>query len=81
MGGKGEGFTGTIIKDTWTITRGVETGEGGREGWGGGEKRQKTVLEQQQQQQKEPSGVNESKLYLSSLSDLRRIYFRCAAEF
>ena len=37
MGEKGEGFTGTIIKDTWTITRGgVETGEGGREGWGGG---------------------------------------------
>ena len=50
-GEKGEGFAGTIIKDTWTITRwGVETGEGGGEswvlGWGGG-KRQKTVLEQQ----------------------------------
>ena len=29
MGGKGEGFTGTIIKDTWTITRGVETRDGG----------------------------------------------------
>ena len=48
---KGDGFAGTIIKDTWTITRwGVETGrEVGRAGvlaWGGGE-RQKTVLEQQ----------------------------------
>ena len=28
MGGKGEGFIGTIIKDTWTITRGVEA-----QGW------------------------------------------------
>ena len=28
MGEKGEGFTGTIIKDTWTITSwGVATGE------------------------------------------------------
>ena len=45
IGGKGEGFTGTIIKDTWTITRGVETGEGVIEKGGG--KRQKTVLEQQ----------------------------------
>ena len=26
---KGEGFAGTIIKDTWTITLGLETGEGG----------------------------------------------------
>ena len=40
MGEKAEGFTGTTIKDTWTITVGVETGEGGgddgdsREGWG-----------------------------------------------
>ena len=34
---KGEGFTGTTTKDTWTITRGVETGEGGGDGWGGGE--------------------------------------------
>ena len=33
MGEKGEGFTGTIIKDTWTITKGgVETGEGGGKG-------------------------------------------------
>ena len=50
MGGKGAGLTGTIIKDIWTITRGVEMGKGGREGWGGKEgwgKRQKTVLEQQ----------------------------------
>ena len=30
---KGEGFTETIIKDTWTITRG---GGGNRGGWGGG---------------------------------------------
>ena len=45
---KGEGFAGTIIKDTWTITGRVETGEGGEEGWAlgwGGGKRQKTVLE------------------------------------
>ena len=46
MGGKDEGFTGTIIKDIWTITRMVETGKGGGEDWGG-RKRQKTVLEQQ----------------------------------
>ena len=41
MGGKGEGFTGTIIKDMWTITRqGGNRGgrrRGGGEGWGGGE--------------------------------------------
>ena len=37
MGKKGEGFTGTTLKDTWTITRVVETREGGGEGWGGGE--------------------------------------------
>ena len=30
-GGKGKGFAGTIIKDTWTIKGGLETG--GR--WGG----------------------------------------------
>ena len=50
MGKEIEGFTGTIIKDTWTITRRVETGEGGGEGWVVGRgwgKRQKTVLEQQ----------------------------------
>ena len=47
MGEKGEGFTGTIIKDTWTITRGGGWKQGkevGRAGVGG---RQKTVLEQQ----------------------------------
>ena len=32
MGGKGEGFKGKIIKDTWTVTRGGGNG-GGR--WGG----------------------------------------------
>ena len=39
MGGKGEGFTGTIIKDTWTITRGVRNRERrwGRLEWWGGE--------------------------------------------
>ena len=51
MGEKGVGFTGTIIKDTWTITRGVwkqgkEVGTAGVLGRFGG-KRQKTVLEQQ----------------------------------
>ena len=49
MGGKGEGFTGTIIKDIWTITRrgwkrGREVGRAGVVGRGGGE-RQKTVFE------------------------------------
>ena len=34
-GEKGDGFTGTIIKDIWTITSGVEMGEGGGESWGG----------------------------------------------
>ena len=49
MGGKGEGFTGTIIKGTWTTTRGGGTGggrQGGRvwRGWGKGwGKRQKTT--------------------------------------
>ena len=49
-GGKGEGFTGTIIKHTWTITKGggnrKEVGRAGVVGRGGG-KRQKTALEQQ----------------------------------
>ena len=32
----GEGFSGTIIKDTWTKPSGrVETGEGGGFVWGG----------------------------------------------
>ena len=37
-GETGEGFAGTIIKNTWTITRGVETeeGSGGGLGWWGG---------------------------------------------
>ena len=51
MGGKGKGFTGTIIKDTWTITRGGGNGGGRRcrlGWWGGVGERQKTVLEQQQ---------------------------------
>ena len=38
MGEKAEGFTGTTIKDTWTITVGVETGEGGGVGGRGGVK-------------------------------------------
>ena len=51
MGEKGEGFTGTIIKDKWTTTRGEwewgrEAGRAGVVGRGRG-KRQKTVLEQQ----------------------------------
>ena len=51
MVGKGEGFTGTTIKNMWTNTRGVETGEGGGDGRGGGEgwgEKQKTALEQQE---------------------------------
>ena len=31
---KGERFTGTIMKDTWTITRGVGIGEGDGGCWG-----------------------------------------------
>ena len=31
MGEKGDGFSGTTIKDTWTKPRGVESG--GRWGW------------------------------------------------
>ena len=53
MGEKGEGFTGTTIKITWTITR-WGGNRGGRWGglgcWGrmgGKAERQKTVLEQQ----------------------------------
>ena len=37
MGGNGEGFAGTTMKDTWTKPRGVESGEGGGDGWGRGE--------------------------------------------
>ena len=38
MGEKGKGFTGTIVKDTWTITRGGGNrgGKWGRLGWWGG---------------------------------------------
>ena len=37
MGGRGEVFSGTTIKDTWTKPRvGVEAGEGGRDDWGWG---------------------------------------------
>ena len=35
-GQRGEGITGTTIKDTWTKYRGrVDVGEGGVFGWGG----------------------------------------------
>ena len=50
-GERGEGFVGTIIKDTWTVTGGMVRGrkwEGRGEGWGlgwGSGKRQRTVLE------------------------------------
>ena len=49
MGEKGEGFTGTIIKDIWTTTRGGwkwgrEVGRVRAVGRGRG-KRQRTVLE------------------------------------
>ena len=43
VGEKGEGFTGTIIKDTWTITT---AGRNGKEVGRGEGERQKTVLEQ-----------------------------------
>ena len=51
MGGKGERFTGTILKDTWTITKrgwkqGKEVGSAGAVG-NAGRKRQKTELQQQ----------------------------------
>ena len=50
MGGKGDRFSGTTIKDRWTKPRGVwnqgrEVGMSGVSGRGGGE-RQTTVLEQ-----------------------------------
>ena len=46
MGEKGEGLSGTIIKDTWTMTRGRKQE---REVERPGGERQKTVFEQQQQ--------------------------------
>ena len=45
-GGEGEGFSGTTITDTWTKSRGVESGEGGGYGWGW-EEMETTILEQQ----------------------------------
>ena len=33
---KGEGFSGTSIKDTWTKPKGVESRVGSGEGWDGG---------------------------------------------
>ena len=36
MGEKGEGFSGTTIKDTWTKPRGLEAREGCGDGWGEG---------------------------------------------
>ena len=50
--GKGEGFAGTIIKDTWTITRGgwKQGREVGRAGVRG--ERQKTVLEHKKKRKK-----------------------------
>ena len=50
MGGKGEGFSGTTIKDTWTKPKGVGSSVGSGEGLGGGSgggKMETTVLEQQ----------------------------------
>ena len=49
MGEKCEGFRGTTIKDTWTITRGAETGEGTGEGCSAGRGREqgRKLLEQQ----------------------------------
>ena len=47
--GRGEGFTGATIKNTWTKSRGrVEVGEEGGfagVGWRDGEKMQITVIE------------------------------------
>ena len=37
-GETGEGFSGTTIKDTWTKPSGVESREGGGDGWGGGQR-------------------------------------------
>ena len=35
MGTKGERFSRTTIKDSWTKPRGVESGKGDGDGWGG----------------------------------------------
>ena len=37
MGGKGEDFSGTTLKDIWTKPRGVEAGQGGADVRGGGD--------------------------------------------
>ena len=46
---KGEGISGTTIKDSWTKSRRMESGEGGVDGLGGrglvGGKMQTTVFE------------------------------------
>ena len=50
MGEKGEGFSGTSIKDTWTKPKGVGSGVGGKDGWSGGcgeVKMETTVVGQQ----------------------------------
>ena len=52
---KGEEFVGTIIKDTWTITRGSGNRgrrRGGRGLWGEVGGRQKTILEQLKKEKK-----------------------------
>ena len=50
-GGKGEGFSGACIKDTWTKPKRVGSRVGIGDGWGrrrssGGEKMETTVLQQ-----------------------------------
>ena len=46
MGAKGKGFTGSVINDTWTITRrgGNRGGKWGGLGWWGGVKRKDRKL-------------------------------------
>ena len=34
MGARGEAFSGTTIKDTWTKSRGLEAREGDGDAWG-----------------------------------------------
>ena len=49
MGGKGKGFSGTCIKDTWTKSKGgrIEGGRWGWQGWGDWwEKMETSVLDQ-----------------------------------
>ena len=47
MGGKGEGFSGTTIKDTWTKPKEVVWRVGGADGWYDGVKLETTVHRQQ----------------------------------